>query len=127
MESFYGGRSGAAFVIVQHFDGINIPQPGDGTGSATDYTYTRNLYAVDSLTNDFIIQHTPGDGTIPAGVYDASLGKYVASSTDFLVTQTADNINTAGWGWRTQENNGDPITGSTGLIFLEELARGMVQ
>ena len=127
MESFYGGRSGAAFVIVQHFDGINIPQPGDGTGSATDYTYTRNLYAVDSLTNDFIIQHTPGDGTIPAGVYDATLGKYVASSTDFLVTQTADNINTAGWGWRAQENNGDPITGSTGLIFLEELARGMVQ
>ena len=32
MESFYGGRSGAAFIIVQRFDGIDIPQPGDGSG-----------------------------------------------------------------------------------------------
>ena len=25
-ESFYGGRMGASFVIVKHFDGINIPE-----------------------------------------------------------------------------------------------------
>ena len=44
MESFYGGRSGAAFIIVQRFDGIDIPQPGDGSG-VTNYTYTENEYA----------------------------------------------------------------------------------
>lgn len=26
MESFYGGRQGASFVIVKHFDGIDIPE-----------------------------------------------------------------------------------------------------
>ena len=26
MESFYGGRQGASFVIVKRFDGIDIPQ-----------------------------------------------------------------------------------------------------
>jgi len=25
MESFYGGRPGASFVIVKQYDGINIP------------------------------------------------------------------------------------------------------
>ena len=26
MESFYGGRQGASFIIVKQFDGINISQ-----------------------------------------------------------------------------------------------------
>lgn len=39
MESFYGGRQGASFIIVKRFDGIDIP-----TNSAYKYVY----YAVNS-------------------------------------------------------------------------------
>ena len=125
MESFYGGRSGAAFVIVKRFDGINIPQPGDGSG-VTKYTYTRNLYAIDSLTNEYIITTKADGGNIPVGVYDAAAGKYVASTTDFLVAQNGENQNHPGWGWKVHENNGDTIN-STSFVFLEKLAEGMVQ
>ena len=43
MESFYGGRQGASFVIVKKFDGIDIPQPNDND----EYTYRVGCFAKD--------------------------------------------------------------------------------
>lgn len=47
MDSFYGGRQGASFIIVRRFDGVNIPQI---EGS---YVYRTGEYAVSS-TGDFL-------------------------------------------------------------------------
>ena len=47
MESFYGGRQGASFIIVKRFDGINIPQE-EGA-----YVYKTAEYAV-NLNGTFI-------------------------------------------------------------------------
>ena len=44
LESFYGGRQGASFVIVKRFDGLDIPQP-DSEGK---YKYKFVYYAVNS-------------------------------------------------------------------------------
>ena len=42
MESFYGGHQGASFVVVKHFDGVDIPQ------IAGSYVYRVKIYAVNA-------------------------------------------------------------------------------
>lgn len=112
MESFYGGRAGAAFVIVQRFDGINIPQPGDGSG-VTSYTYTENEYAINSA-GDFLLVTQAAGGNVAID----------ATNDVYLIERNSDNYKT--YEWKRQENNGDRIN-STSYQFPETLARGMVQ
>lgn len=45
LESFYGGRMGASFIIVKQFDGINIPQE-EGA-----YKYKAKYLAIHSIDN----------------------------------------------------------------------------
>lgn len=120
MESFYGGRSGAAFIIVQRFDGIDIPQPGDGSG-VTDYTYTENEYATQPVTQpdgtvkmEFILTTSAAGGNIEIdGANDV-----------YLIERNSENYKN--YAWTRQANNGDRIN-NTSYSFPEILARGMVQ
>ena len=120
MESFYGGRSGAAFIIVQRFDGIDIPQPGDGSG-VTNYTYTENEYATqpviqpDGTTKmEFILTTNAAGGNVEIdGANDV-----------YLIEKNSENYK--GYTWTRQANNGDRIN-DTSYSFPEILARGMVQ
>lgn len=114
MSSFYGGRSGASFVIVKHFDGINIPQPGDGSGT-TEYTYVKNYYAVDAETDEFLLSDEAVDGAVE--VTDGSTTKY-------LIEQVNENL--LKYSWKKQTNDGSAING-TGFKFPNKLAEGMVQ
>ena len=45
LESFYGGRIGASFIIVERFDGIDIPQDG------TTKTYKAKYLAISTIEN----------------------------------------------------------------------------
>ena len=120
MESFYGGRSGAAFIIVQRFDGIDIPQPGDGSG-VTNYTYTENEYATqpviqpDGTTKmEFILTTNAAGGNVEIdGANDV-----------YLIEKNSENYKN--YTWARQANNGDRIN-DTSYSFPEILARGMVQ
>ena len=120
MESFYGGRSGAAFIIVQRFDGIDIPQPGDGSG-VTNYTYTENEYATqpviqpDGTTKmEFILTTNAAGGNVEIdGANDV-----------YLIEKNSENYKN--YTWTRQANNGDRIN-DTSYSFPEILARGMVQ
>ena len=120
MESFYGGRSGAAFVIVQRFDGIDIPQPGDGSG-VTNYTYTENEYATQPVTQpdgttkmEFILTTNAAGGNIEIdGANDV-----------YLIEKNSENYKN--YTWTRQANNGDRIN-NTSYSFPEILARGMIQ
>ena len=114
MSSFYGGRQGAGFVIVQRFDGIDIPQPGDGSG-ATEYTYTATYYAVDSVNKFILTDDGTAEGAV--AVSDGSTRKY-------LIQQTSKNR--TNYAWRKQVNNGNVIN-DTEFIFPYQLAKGMVQ
>lgn len=112
MSSFYGGRHGAAFIIVERFDGIDIPQPGDGSG-VTEYTYTSNQYAVGEF-GQFIITTKEQDGNV-----------LIPGTTDkYLIERNKDNYTK--YGWQYQENDGSRIN-NTSYQFPEQLARGMVQ
>lgn len=114
MSSFYGGRQGAGFVIVQRFDGIDIPQPGDGSG-VTEYTYTATYYAVDSVNKFILIDDGNAEGAV--AVSDGSTRKY-------LIQQTSKNRTSQVW--RKQANNGNVIN-DTKFVFPYQLAKGMVQ
>ena len=55
MESFYGGKQGISFNIVQHFDGIDIPE---------NTVFTGNYYAVDAYDLSLYgTQYNAGTGT----------------------------------------------------------------
>lgn len=56
MESFYGGRQGAPFVIVKRFDGIDIPENSKYKYKNLAYDYTLEKYIIDSSQN-FIFQN----------------------------------------------------------------------
>ena len=120
MESFYGGRSGAAFIIVQRFDGIDIPQPGDGSG-VTNYTYTENEYATQPVVQpdgttkmEFILTTNAAGGNVEIdGANDV-----------YLIEKNSENYKN--YTWARQANNGDRIN-DTSYSFPEILARGMVQ
>lgn len=79
LESFYGGRQGASFIIVKQFDGINIPQ------SSTNIIYKTALLAV-----------TPDKQTY---IFD------VANNT--FIQRNEDNYND--YTWRLTELNGNPV------------------
>jgi hypothetical protein len=53
MESFYGGRPGASFVIVKQYDGINIPDK-----SLNKYKY----FAVDANEVPYSREYPAGSG-----------------------------------------------------------------
>ena len=67
MESFYGGRPGASFIIVKQFDGLDIPQI---QGS---YVYRNKFYAI----NDD--------------------GKFLLDSNGHFIERTMKNINDYTW------------------------------
>lgn len=113
MESFYGGRSGAPFVIVKRFDGIDIPQPNDGTGLATTYTYTENEFAVNA-TGEFLVVTAAQGGNV-----DVSNGR-----GSFLIERNSENYKR--YSWKKQKNDGSAI-GATGFNFPRQLAEGMIQ
>ena len=117
MESFYGGRSGAAFIIVQRFDGIDIPQPGDGSG-VTNYTYTENEYATQAVTQpdgtikmEFILTTNAAGGNVEID----------GANDIYLIEKNSENYKN--YTWARQANNGDRIN-NTSYSFPEILARG---
>ena len=67
LESFYGGRIGAPFIIVERFDGINIPEN----------TY-KKVYLAKNDTNTRYI-------------YD--INNETSSNLDNFIVRTADNYN----------------------------------
>ena len=79
LESFYGGRQGASFIIVKQFDGINIPQ------SSTNIIYKTALLAV-----------TPDKQTY---IFD------VANNT--FIQKNGDNYKD--YIWKLTELNGNPV------------------
>lgn len=105
MESFYGGRQGISFIIVQRFDGIDIPQSEDNP------VYTGAYYAVDpDMTNTVYLLCEGGE----------------------FITRNASNYNKHSWEYF--EHNGDMKDikniedGGIGIKELKnELARGMKQ
>ena len=56
LESFYGGRMGASFVIVERFDGINIPQEEGSKVYAARYLAVTNDEAFYIYETDHFIQ-----------------------------------------------------------------------
>lgn len=115
MSSFYGGRKGASFVIVKRFDGIDIPQPGDGSGT-TEYTYTMDYYAVDSASNQFLF----ADSADIVGAVPVTDG----SSTKYIIKQVSENLQK--YTWTRKNNDGSAING-TNFVLPKALAQGMVQ
>lgn len=128
MQSFYGGRHGAAFVIVKHFDGIDIPQP-KSAGDGIEPTYTADEYAFEN--NSIIITDKPsGDKKAYVQIGEGNL---------YLIKRTANNFAEEGYRWETYKNDGGnlpenrvfkgegnaDISGS--LTFPRKLAEGMVQ
>lgn len=113
MSSFYGGRTGASFVIVKRFDGIDIPQPGDGSG-ATEYTYARGVYAIDE-TGSFILTDDTSIGNIKVNN---------GTSVKYLIAKTTDNYKQ--YDWKGQDQDGSEINDTT-FTFPKKLAEGMVQ
>ena len=99
MESFYGGRSGAAFIIVKHFDGIDIPQP-DKNGN---YAFTGGYYAVDN-------------------------NKKLILSGGAPIAREASNQNAYSWEYFLHDSNIVVTTSNGGTYsFADKLAEGMVQ
>lgn len=98
LESFYGGRQGVSFVIVKHFDGVDIPQPNkDG-----NYTYRGNYYAVDSVGRLILKDNQP-------------------------ITVDGNNQNIYSWNYFLH-NNEEISTSIGGIYkFDVEYAEGMVQ
>lgn len=113
MESFYGGRTGAPFIIVKRFDGIDIPQPDDGFSGVTNYTYTENEFAVNAA-GDFLVVTAAQGGNV-----DVSNG-----AGQFLIERNSKNYKD--YSWKRQKNDGSAI-GTTGYNFPRKLAKGMVQ
>ena len=107
-SSFYGGRQGASFVIVERFDGINIPQPQDPEDIANRVYRTDYL----AVTNDkeFYIYD---DGFIYRN--SDNYTDYVWKRTKLNGTKVNTKTNKEGTG-ATSEHNLDVV-----------LARGMVQ
>lgn len=105
MESFYGGRQGISFIIVQRFDGIDIPQSEDNP------VYTGAYYAVDpDMTNTVYL---------------------LCEGGEFI---TRNTLNYDKHSWEYFEHNGDMKDikniedGNIGIKELKnELARGMKQ
>ena len=56
MESFYGGKQGISFNIVQHFDGIDIPENTVFTGNYYAVDDSENLITDDN--NNYIVKNT---------------------------------------------------------------------
>ena len=99
MESFYGGRSGAAFIIVKHCDGIDIPQP-DKNGN---YAFTGGYYAVDN-------------------------NKKLILSGGAPIAREASNQNAYSWEYFLHDSNIVVPTSNGGTYsFADKLAEGMVQ
>lgn len=109
MESFYGGRNGAAFVIVARFDGVNIPQ------DESNPTYTITEYAYDSATNKFILTTKENGGNIAV---DEENNVYLIAKNNEnkILYQT----------WQDHRNNGEKIN-DTDYEFPKKRAQGMVQ
>lgn len=100
LESFYGGRQGASFVIVKHFDGIDIPQPN----RYGNYTYTGNYYAVDTV------------------------GRIILQSGGKPISKNSENQNLYTWEYFQHNGNVNISTNDGGVYsFDTELAEGMVQ
>jgi hypothetical protein len=100
MGSFYGGRTGASFVIVKRFDGIDIPTT----------TYTEEFYAIQG--NTWILSNS-GNTPVTDGV-----------NTKYLIAKTEENKNR--YGWKKQINDGSLIN-DTAYAFPTTLAEGMNQ
>lgn len=113
MSSFYGGRTGASFVIAKRFDGIDIPQPGDGSG-VTEYSYTRGVYAANAQ-GEFILSDEPTDTAVTNG-----------TTTKYLITRNSENFSSKEYNWIGHENDGTAIN-STEYKFPRVLAEGMIQ
>ena len=96
MESFYGGRTGAPFIIVKRFDGIDIPQPNDGVSGVTNYTYTENEFAVNAA-GDFLVVTAAQGGNV-----DVSNG-----AGQFLIERNSKNYKD--YSWKKQKNDGSAI------------------
>lgn len=113
LSSFYGGRQGASFVIVKRFDGINIPQPGDGSG-VTEYTYTVDSYAVSA------------DGSTYLLVTQAEGGNVAIDADNDIYLISRNKTNYTDYKWQKHLNNGGQIN-SSNYNFPRKLAEGMVQ
>ena len=108
LSSFYGGRAGAAFVIVKRFDGIDIPQV------VGNEVYTRDLYAVSRDTGDFKLVTRANGGNV---VIDEANDIY-------LIRKNGNNKDQHLWAIHL--HNGEEINDS-GYYFPKKLAEGMVQ
>lgn len=109
LESFYGGRMGASFVIVKTFDGIDIPQ------NSGNYKVVSLAIAPES-TKDNVIY-----------LYDDS-----SSSNYHFVEKNADNYKN--YVWKLTKLDGSSVTIKSivsGIISTDTLtskeAEGMVQ
>lgn len=101
-ESFYGGRQGASFIIVHHFDGINIPEG----------TCKTKFYAIDSIENENPIY------------------KFIINSSTGAKELIEKNQDTQDhYTWYLTELNGEAVTLTDGtqLTRSREEAEGMVQ
>ena len=114
MSSFYGGRAGSSFIIVQRFDGIDIPQPNDGVSeNVLEYTYTENAFAVDE--HDVFILTTKANG-----------GNYAINENADVWLIERNVKNNSDYHWKRHPLDGSAIN-STSYNFPRVLAKGMVQ
>lgn len=105
MESFYGGRQGASFIIVKRFDGINI----------LDKTEYKSIYYAVNSDGKFLYDDTDPDNT-----------KW------HFIEKTGNNF--PDYTWSVVELNGDPLdaislnTGTdTSIVTDIVYQEGMVQ
>ena len=105
MESFYGGRQGASFIIVKRFDGINI----------SDKTKYKSIYYAVNSDGKFLYDDTDPDST-----------KW------HFIEKTGNNF--SDYTWSAIELNGDPLdaislnTGAdTSIVTDIVYQEGMVQ
>lgn len=115
MESFYGGRQGISFIIVKHFDGINIPQSEDKP------IYNFRLFAYDEDYNE-------GTGGF---IIEEALNPVTGKKEPKLIAKTADNY-TKYNSWKHHALNGEEVSYKIGETTLKtnfpiEKAYGMVQ
>lgn len=110
MSSFYGGRSGASFILVKRFDGISF----------TEDKYTKTYYAID-INNKLVL------------VTDSSTeGAVAVSGNKFLIKKTANNFNSNNYNWKLFENKGQQESGainnnpSTPITMPTEKAESML-
>lgn len=101
MNSFYGGRQGASFVIVKRFDGIDIPL------DTTSPTYRFKEYAYDKDYNN----GTGGFIVLDGGLIEKDEKSYLVFDE-----------------WKAHKLDGESVTykGQT-ATFPIELAEGMIQ